>query len=129
MQDLQHWANRCNALFITRKEVLGQRFESARRLSLFGLDKRNFLRNARYYHFCRARSWGELVAAADRFVEQYNTQMHWTHRERKDARRSPSEVLGFLTGVRPRPENLERTCFSTRFTRVLDSSGYACLKH
>lgn len=62
-------------------------------------------------------------------MEQYNTQMHWTHRERKDARRSPSEVLGFLTGVRHRPENLERTFFSTRFTRVLDSSGYACLKH
>jgi hypothetical protein len=126
---LHHSATSCNTLIIIRKEVLGQRFESARRLSLFGLDKRNFLRNARYYHFCRARSWGELVAAADRFVEQYNTQMHWTHRERKDARRSPSEVLGFLTGVRHRPENLERTCFSTRFTRVLDSSGYACLKH
>lgn len=66
--------------------------------------------------------------AHDRWVERYNTQSHWAHRERKDARRSPSEVLGFLTGVRHREEDLERAFFSTRFTRVLDSSGYARLK-
>ncbi|MDP9488216.1 MAG: helix-turn-helix domain-containing protein, partial [Actinomycetota bacterium] len=81
------------------------------------------------WHFARAQSWEELVAAHDRWVEQYNTQMHWAHRERKDARRSPAEVLGFLTGVRHRKEDLERAFFSTRFTRVLDASGYARLKH
>ena len=37
--------------------------------------------------------------------------------------------MGFLTGVRRRPEDLERACFSTRFVRVLDASGYARLKH
>ena len=37
--------------------------------------------------------------------------------------------MGFLTGVRHRPEDLERAFFSTRFTRVLDRSGYARLKH
>jgi hypothetical protein len=62
-------------------------------------------------------------------VEQYNTQKHRAYRERKDARRSPSEVLGFLTGVRHRPEDLELAFFSTRFTRVLDASGSARLKH
>lgn len=62
-------------------------------------------------------------------MEQYNTQMHWAHRERKDTRRSPSEVLGFLTGVRHRSEDLQRAFFSTRFVRVLDRSGYAHLKH
>src|SRR5215212_7441198 len=55
--------------------------------------------------------------------------MHWAHRERKDARRSLSEVLGFLTGVRHRSEDLQRAFFSTRFVRVLDRSGYARLKH
>jgi putative transposase len=58
----------------------------------------------------------------------YNTQGHWAHRERKDFRRSPSEVLGFLTGVRHRPEDLKRAFFSTRFTRILDASGYARLQ-
>lgn len=81
------------------------------------------------YYFAKAESWEELVAAHDRWVEQYNTQEHWAHRERKDGRRSPSEVLGFLTGVRHRLEDLERAFFSTRFTRVLDASGYARLKH
>lgn len=41
----------------------------------------------------------------------------------------PAEVLGFLTGVRHRPEDLQRAFFSTRFTRILDVSGYARLKH
>lgn len=63
------------------------------------------------------------------WVEQYNTQMHWAHRQRKEGKRSPAEVLGFLTSVRHRPEDLERAFFSTRFTRVLDSSGYARIRH
>jgi putative transposase len=81
------------------------------------------------YYFARAESWEELVAAHDRWVEQYNSQMHWAHRQRKDGRRSPAEVLGFLTSVRHRPEDLERVFFSTRFTRVLDSLGYARIRH
>lgn len=34
-----------------------------------------------------------------------------------------------MTGVRYHPNDLERAFFSTRFTRKLDSSGYARLKH
>ena len=81
------------------------------------------------YYFAKACSWEEIVAAHDRWVEQYNTQMHWAHRHRKDGKRSPAEILGFLTSVRHRPEDLERAFFSTRFTRILNSSGYARLKH
>jgi hypothetical protein len=81
------------------------------------------------YYFAKAESWEELVAAHDRWVEQYNTQMHWAHRHRKDGKRSPAEVLGFLTSVRHLPEDLERAFFSTRFARVLDSSGYARIRH
>ncbi len=55
--------------------------------------------------------------------------MHWAHRHRKDGKRSPAEVLGFLTTVRHRPEDLERAFFSTRFTRVLNASGYARIRH
>jgi hypothetical protein len=80
-------------------------------------------------YFAKAHGWEELVAAHVRWVELYNTQKHWAYPERKDARRSPSEVLGFLAGVRHRPEDLELAFFSTRFTRVLDASGSARLKH
>jgi len=89
----------------------------------------NIQRRMADYYFARAESWEELVTAHDGWMESYNTQTHWAHRERKDARRSPAEVLGFLTGVRHRPEELERAFFSTRFIRVLDASGYARLKH
>jgi len=89
----------------------------------------NIQRRMADYHFARAESWEELARAHDGWMESYNTQSHWAHRERKDARRSPAEVLGFLTGVRHRPEDLQRAFFSTRFTRVLDASGYARLKH
>ena len=85
----------------------------------------NIQRRMADWHFGRAGSWPELVAAHDAWVEDYNEQPHWAHRGRKDGRRSPQEVLGWLTGVRYRPEDLERAFFSTRFSRVLDSLGYA----
>jgi putative transposase len=89
----------------------------------------NIQRRMADYHFAKAESWEGLVAAHDRWVGQYNTQKHRAHEHRKDARRSPAEVLGFLTGVRHREEDLERAFFSTRFVRVLDASGYARIKH
>ena len=85
----------------------------------------NIQRRMADWHFGKAGSWPELVAAHDRFVEDYNEQVHWAHRGRGDGRRSPREVLGWLTGVRYRKEDLERAFFAVRFSRVLDSLGYA----
>ena len=85
----------------------------------------NIQRRMADWHFGKAGSWPELVEAHDAWVEDYNAQAHWAHRERKYGRRSPREVLGWLAGVRYRPEDLERAFFSTRFSRVLDSLGYA----
>jgi len=112
------------SLGITKEEI-----ERRRPWQNFVETTFNIQRRMADYHFARAGSWEEIVAAHDGWVESYNTQMHWAHRERKDGRRSPSEVLGFLTGVRHRPEELDRAFFSTRFVRVLDASGYARLKH
>ncbi|MDQ5817853.1 MAG: helix-turn-helix domain-containing protein [Actinomycetota bacterium] len=80
-------------------------------------------------HFGEAETWPELVEAHDRFVEGYNAQPHWAHRERTDGRRSPAEVLGFASGVRHREEELRRAFFSARFVRVLDSLGYTRFRH
>ena len=79
--------------------------------------------------FAEAESWAELTAAHDRFVEDYNAQPHWAHRERADGRRSPSEVLGFLSGVRHHQQELRRAFFTNRFARTLDSLGYARFRH
>lgn len=85
----------------------------------------NIQRRMADWHFGRVSTWTELVAAHDGWVRDYNEQSHWAHRERPDGRRSPEEVLGWVVGVRYRPEDLERAFFSTRFSRTLDALGYA----
>jgi hypothetical protein len=89
----------------------------------------NVQRRMADHRFAEAESWAELAAAHDRFVEDYNAQPHWAHRERADGRRSPAEVLGFLSGVRHREEELRRAFFTSRFSRTLDSLGYARFRH
>ena len=88
----------------------------------------NIQRRMADWHFAKARSWPELVAVHDRFVEDYNAQTHWAHRGRQDGRLSPREVLGWVTGLRYRPEDLERAFFASRFSRVLDALGYATFR-
>ncbi len=79
------------------------------------------------WHFSQAESWAELVEAHDRFVGDYNTQSHFAHLRREDGRRSPGQVLSWVTGMRFHPRDLERAFFSERRTRVLDGLGYATL--
>jgi transposase len=89
----------------------------------------NIQRRMADFYFARAQSWEELVDEHDRWLENYNTQSHWAHQDREDGRRSPSEVLGWVSGVRYCEEDLRRAFFSIRFTRKLDALGYARLKH
>ena len=88
----------------------------------FGVQKRMAEHSLR-----QADNWTGLVAAHDRWIEDYNLQRHFAHENREDGRRSPEEVLGFLTGIRYHPEDLQRAFFSTRYVRVLDALGYARL--
>jgi hypothetical protein len=89
----------------------------------------NVQRRMADWHFSRAEDWPELARAYERFVEDYNAQRHFAHLEREDGRRSPAEVLGFVSGVRHREKELGRAFFSARFVRVLDSLGYARFRH
>jgi transposase len=89
----------------------------------------NVQRRMADWHFAKAASWPEIVHAHDRFVEEYNGQAHFAHLGREDGRRSPGEVLGWVTGVRYLPEDLERAFFSTRHSRILDELGYARFRH
>ena len=89
----------------------------------------NVQRRMADWHFSRAEDWPELARAHERFVEDYNAQRHFAHLGREDGRRSPAEVLGFVSGVRHREEELRRAFFSARFVRILDSLGYARFRH
>lgn len=76
------------------------------------------------YYLNRATSWDEIKEVHRRFIRDYNTPIHFAHRERKDNRHSPQDVLrGVLARTVPMP-TLARIFFATQFTRHLDRSGY-----
>jgi hypothetical protein len=88
----------------------------------------NIQRRMADWHFQHAMTWAELQATHDRWVADYNYQVHWAHRERSDGRRSPAEVLGWVKGATHTPEQLERA-FTRRFRRWLDQVGYVRFRH
>ena len=89
----------------------------------------NVQRRMADYFFTKAESWEELLEEHDLWLERYNTHRHEAHENRQDGRHSPSDVLGAVRVVRHHPTDLGRAFFSTRFTRKLDASGYARIKH
>ncbi|MDP9477276.1 MAG: helix-turn-helix domain-containing protein [Actinomycetota bacterium] len=120
-------ANRAMAVYealgITKHEIQRGRPWQNYAETTFGIQKR-----MADWHFAKAGSWAELVEAHEKWVADYNAQDHFAHEGRDDGKRSPREVLGWLTEVRFRPEDLERAFFSTRFSRKLDALGYATFR-
>jgi hypothetical protein len=88
----------------------------------------NIQRRMADWYFAQATTWPELSEAHDRWVADYNYQVHWAHRERVDQRRSPAEVLGWVTGT-PYAEEELRRLFTVRFRRRLDRQGYVRFRH
>jgi len=121
-------ANRTKAVY----EALGiakEEIERGRPWQSYIETTFNIQRRMADWHFTRAQNWAELVGVHDKWVSDYNDQSHWAHRERKDGRRSPREVLGWVSGVvRYRPEDLQRAFFSAHFSRVLDPLGYVTFR-
>lgn len=76
------------------------------------------------YHLTKATTWADLQRAHAKFVCDYNTQIHWAFRERKDNRRSPQDVLRGVLGRTFPDQVMERILYATQFTRYLDKSGY-----
>ena len=121
-------ANRAKAIYrslgITKHEI-----ERGRPWQSYVETAFNVQRRMADWHYAQAESWTEIVQAHERFVEDYNSQSHFAHQRREDGRRSPREVLGWVTGVRYLPEDLERAFFSTRHSRTLDDLGYVRFDH
>ena len=116
-------ANRARAVYETlgvRKEEI----ERGRPWQSYLETAFNVQRRMADWHFAKAKSWPELHAAHERWVEEYNAQYHSAHEGRPDGRRSPAEVLGVLREARLLPTDLDRTFFAEHFARVLNPSGY-----
>jgi len=89
----------------------------------------NVQRRMADWHFAQASTWPDLLAAHDRWVVDFNYQVHWAHREREDGRHSPAEVLGWVSGRQVTPEELHRIFYTMRFGRRLNRAGYVHFRH
>lgn len=72
----------------------------------------------------QALTWNELQATHDRWVGDYNFQVHWGHRLRDDGRESPAEVLDWVVGRVWESTVLDDAFTALRFKRRLDKIGY-----
>jgi transposase InsO family protein len=120
-------ANRANAIY-EALNIRKEEIEKGRPWQNYIETAFNVQRRMADWRFAKAENWPELVAVHAGGLADYNEQSHWAHGEREDGRRSPSEVLGWVSGIRYREEDLGRAFFSTRFTRRLDSLGYATFR-
>jgi hypothetical protein len=89
----------------------------------------NVQRRMADWHFARAETWEELLRVHDRWVVDFNYQLHWAHRHRTDGRQCPAEVLGWVHGRQYAPEELHRVFYSTRFGRKVSPLGYVRFRH
>jgi len=86
-------ANRAKAVYRALK-IRKEEIERRQPWQSFIETAFNVQRRMADWHFLKAGSWAELVAAHDRFVEDYNAQPHFAHRDRPDGRRSPTSGSG-----------------------------------
>ncbi len=89
----------------------------------------NVMRRMADWHFERATSWAELVAAHDQWVGDFNYQVHYAHIKRDDNRHSPAEVLSWVRGRVVDDAMLHRVFHTTRFVCQLDRGGYLQFRH
>jgi putative transposase len=89
----------------------------------------NIQRRMGDFHFKKAKTWEDMRVEHDRWVADYNYQVHWAHRHREDKHHSPAEFLRWVRGKEWQPEQLDRIFYSTRFKRRLNKHGYLRFRH
>src|SRR5438552_10315951 len=80
------------------------------------------------YYFAKAETWLALQHAHDRFVYDYSEQDHWAHRQRRDGKRSPKDVLNWVIGTPHAPQDLAQLFAPVRYARRFDREVYAQLR-
>ncbi len=77
------------------------------------------------WHFEKAQTWEDLLAAHEKFVLEYNYQHHFAHEKRDDGCHSPAAVLQWIKGMQPEPEVIYRAFSAIGEIRKLNRAGYA----
>lgn len=113
-----------NALGITKLEIDRRQAWQSYIETQFNVQRR-----MADWHFAQATSWSDPSALHDRWVVDFNDQVHWAHRERQDARHSPTEVLSWVSGRSCSVEEPQRIFYTTRFGRKLNKLGYLRFRH
>jgi transposase InsO family protein len=76
------------------------------------------------WHFERAQTWEDLLAAHEKWLLDFNYQHHFAHEQREDGCHSPAAVLGWVKGMQPEPERIYRAFSAVGEVRTLSKAGY-----
>jgi hypothetical protein len=76
------------------------------------------------WHFERAQTWEDLLAAHEKWLLDFNYQHHFAHEQREDGCHSPAAVLGWVKGMQPEPERIYRAFSAVGEIRTITQAGY-----
>jgi transposase InsO family protein len=76
------------------------------------------------WHFERAQTWEDLLAAHEKWLLDFNYQHHFAHEQREDGCHSPAAVLGWVKGMQPEPERIYRAFSAVGEIRTITKAGY-----
>ena len=108
-------------------EALGiQKVEIEKRQAWQSYIESNFNAQRRLadWHFERAQTWEDLLAAHEKWLLDFNYQHHFAHEQREDGCHSPAAVLGWVKGMQPEPELVYRAFSAICETRIITKAGY-----
>jgi hypothetical protein len=110
----------CEQLGIAKREIKRRRPYQNYIEAAFGVQRR-----MADWHFERAQTWEDLLAAHEKWMQDDNFQRHLAHEAREDGRHSPAAVLGWVKGMQPASEQVYRVFSAIGVSRRLTNAGYA----
>lgn len=76
------------------------------------------------WHFERAQTWEDLLAAHEKWLLDFNYQHHFAHKQREDGCHSPAAVHGWVKGMQPEPEGIYRAFSAVGEMRTISKAEY-----
>ena len=80
------------------------------------------------WHFERAQTWEDLLAAHEKWLLDFNYQHHFAHEQREDGCHSPAAVLGWVKGMQPEPDLIYRAFSAVGEMRTITRAGYVRIR-